>query len=75
MSDLSLSLAAQGIFLTSSTTDKKSGGSARTSARDQLAALEKRNYCVRLAVSSDLAALEALEAACWPTHLRADGAR
>ena len=75
MSDLSLSLAAQGIFLTSSTTDKKSGGSARTSARDRLAALEKRNYCVRLAASSDLAALEALEAACWPAHLRADGAR
>ena len=75
MSDLSLSLAAQGIFLTSSTTDKKSGGSARTSARDRLAALEKRNYCVRLAVSSDLAALEALEAACWPANLRADGAR
>ena len=30
---------------------------------------------MRLAASSDLASLEALEAACWPANLRADGAR
>ena len=63
MSDLGLALAAQGIFLTSSTTDKKSGGPPkRRHATDSL--LSRSAIILSGSVSSDLAALEALEAAC-----------